>query len=172
MEVVNEKIEKICNKSNVYFLNNKKIKINNVSIIGTTLWTHIPDEHKTYFQKRINDYQKIYQFTPDYCNILHEKNIKFIQENIEENTIVLTHHAPLNKGVSAPKYEKDVTRYAYTNDLSYMLKPPISAWCFGHTHWQTDFKFNNISILSNPVGYGNELFKNKQIINFARFLKI
>jgi predicted MPP superfamily phosphohydrolase len=186
MEDVNRRIEEICGRQgNVHFLNNRKVVIElskdrKVTIIGSTLWTYIPKDSQEYVKKRISDYGKIYidevnRFVPEINNELHDLAVKFIEKELgaAEDVIVLTHHAPLTVGTTNPKYEGDVTNFAYATDLSRLFSAGTpKAWCFGHTHWQVDFEFNGVKILSNPMGYRTELKKNGQDFHFGASLKI
>lgn len=75
----------------------------------------------------------------------------------ENIVILLTHHAPLRKGTSHSKYSDEITNYAYSSDQTELLDGTgITAWIFGHTHYTTDFVFDQTFILSNPLGYVNE----------------
>lgn len=183
MNEIDDRIEEICDKPNVYFLNNRTVNLVNrdqsIAIVGSTLWSHIPEENKMHVKQRINDYRQIYTiesdiFTPETSNKLHKEAVEFIEQELEKhkNAIVLTHHSPLIKGTSAPLYEKNRINCAFSTDLDRIIKHPVKAWCFGHTHWQTNIVHNGIPVMSNPLGYRNELLRNGQKINFGMCINL
>lgn len=188
IDEVNHDIERVCGifEDNVHFMNNSTLKLydhqnecyTDVIIAGTTLWSHIPDEHAHEVKRYINDFCKIPKFSIDRQNELHNKSIKFIEDTIDtyrdtdKSVVMLTHHAPYNKGTSPPIYENQVTNCAFATDLTRLMKPPIKRWCFGHTHYQSDIEINGVSIISNPLGYGRELQRYGQQINFAKSIKL
>ncbi len=74
----------------------------------------------------------------------------------------MTHHAPLFNNPSTecytcnPKYTNSVNQYAFNNDLSHIIKSPLVAWLYGHTHYTGKFKYNDVIIATNQLGYDNE----------------
>ncbi|KAK5578520.1 hypothetical protein RB653_008192 [Dictyostelium firmibasis] len=108
-------------------------------------------------------------------NRFHKNSVNFIKYNMgirdrygpaaDKNTnqppcIVLTHHAPQFNDhgnqtyTSHPKYQKsDRIGQAFSTDLSEIIKPPISVWIYGHTHFTTEYSYNNVKILANQHGY-------------------
>jgi predicted phosphodiesterase len=174
-EAMVEIIEEKCSKfPNVYFLNNKSMLVEGTRIIGTTLWSHIPNEKRSEVVNSIGDYQHIrrynytssgevrkYPISIDFTNMLHSEAVYFIKhelsnaKNSNEKVVLLTHHAPMFNGTSDPKYEGEARaiNYAFASKLEDLIAPPITNWCFGHTHYPTDFMFNGVRVSSNPRGY-------------------
>lgn len=80
-EKVHDKLEAMCDKlGNVEYLSNKKTKLHNYDILGTTLW--VPFYEKKY-----------------------KENVEWLTSNIidSENVIVLSHYLPSYKLI-VPKY--------------------------------------------------------------------
>jgi len=51
----------ICSKfTNIHYMNNCTLVIDNIAFICTTLWSHIPDENRKRVRKELNDYKYIY----------------------------------------------------------------------------------------------------------------
>jgi Icc-related predicted phosphoesterase len=83
----------------------------------------------------------------------------FLQENVKEGDIVVTHMAPSFLSVHE-KYKNDMNiNGSYASDLSELIldtKPEL--WFHGHMHDSFDYTIGNTRILCNPRGYvGEEL---------------
>ena len=136
----------------------------------------------------INDYENIYvkhpenfnneNISPDYIRKLYDENIvkltKFLDGLGSGNSggsgdgekdyklIIASHHAPLNKRTSDPKYEINKHRFlncAYASDLSDLIEKysnKINYWIFGHTHFNSIIKHHGVKIISNQCGYKSQ----------------
>lgn len=155
-----------------------------VRIIGCTLWSEIPDKNGilSMIQNSFGDYRKIFYhnpldptdpthtrlFTPIDSNLVHQREINWLQEVFWENLVdefdskdgskynkiknlIVTHHTPLVEECCHPKYlhnsEGDFDRsewsnWAFSTRLNWLiheLQP--TAWVFGHTHYSTIFRY-------------------------------
>lgn len=137
------------------------------TILGATLWSHVPPNHATTVHKRVNDYKYILNRDQRTVNVeetnqWHARDSQWlkntIQHRIGENLIVLTHHAPLMKNTSDPKYSTQATSYAFASSQTALFQRHVAFWGFGHTHWPCNFRFRNTTVMSNPVGYSSEHF--------------
>lgn len=140
-------LEKI---SNLMILDNQIIKINNTKVLGTTLWYKLP-EYGT--DLKVND-----DLISDYLEIdfLNKKAIKFLSNEIEKDSIVITHHAPSWQSIHEAYVNNPINRYYVTN-----LQPLIETiepkyWIHGHVHNSFDYKINNTNVICNPFGYVNK----------------
>lgn len=186
----------LCKKyNNVIFLNNKHYDLNIddtlYRIIGTTLWTHIPEEKENYVIDNMNDYNHIYvtgqrnvgpfitiegvvRLSPKDVNLMHAKSVKYINRHLRDSpypVIILTHHKPflsdstfINIG-----YETDVI--GLFNDK---YKSKIKLWAYGHTHKHFDSIVNGVHFFSNPKGYPGQQtkFENGLIVKFENKISI
>jgi predicted phosphohydrolase len=161
---------------NIYYLNNKSVSLNeDINVYGTTFWT-APSFKSTYDAKQyLNDYHQISYFNKDvnhvvdfdikYVKFLAEESHNSLNKYLNENnkkTIVMTHFPPLRTGTSAPKYmELNRTHDLYfswpNGTLDNLKLDNVMAWISGHTHWSYNFESNNIRLISNQLGYKNEL---------------
>jgi predicted phosphohydrolase len=140
----NKKIEEICNLyDNIYFLNNKTFKYEGILFIGTTLWSLIPEDYTVYDQlSSMNDFKLIKEFTLEEYRKLFINNVKFIKNNLEENSIIITHHAPSMKCI-AEEYKYDKVNCCFASDLDELfMNNKVIGWIYGHTH-------NNLSVISH-----------------------
>jgi len=96
-----------------------------VAIVGSTLWSHVPG-------KNVN---KMTQ----YINELHAEQKDVMDAEIEYNSfmktpvILLTHNVPCYSLIS-PRYMGDPTKCKYTSDSLDLVRPGVKAWIYGHTH--------------------------------------
>jgi predicted phosphohydrolase len=162
---------------NVYYLNNNFVTLDeeNINIYGSTFWT-IPPFTSTYQAKNyINDYNIISYFKKSadkvvdlditYVSELANESFNSLQNYLNETnmkTIIMTHFPPHTTGTSHPKYfteKKTIKSYFAWPDItlqSFRLDNVLT-WISGHTHWSYDFYQNNIRLLSNQLGYKNEV---------------
>lgn len=176
MKDVENKINDIvCKFNNVSFLNNTSKTLYGYKFLGTTLWSNVTTQRE-YISKALNDYHLIYKnnrlLTVDDTNELHKEAVKWLQseicakdksdksDNKSNNVIVFTHHSPLmnsNESPTASKmYRGSRCSQAFETDLKSLIKDPVQYWGFGHTHYTTQYKFNNVTITSNQAGYDHE----------------
>jgi predicted phosphodiesterase len=144
------------------FLDRGKIAyLDGYKVIGCTLWS----EQTINIYSKMNDSQYIYK-NGSYLSLydlldMHKEDKKWLDGNVDENTIVITHHLP-SYDLIHPKYKipfyKDY-HSAYASDCnSIVLKAKI--WIYGHTHIGSDVMFENkVRCICNPYAYPDESHK-------------
>ena len=155
--------------NNVYFLEQGKKEIADVTFIGATLWTDMNGGDRTTLlivQEMMNDYRivrnsnrKYARLTPSDTVVRHKNTLKYIESviNTDPNKkyVVVGHHAPSKQSVK-PRYAEDIEMNgAYSSDLENFITgyPQIALWTHGHTHDQFDYFVGNTRIVCNPRGY-------------------
>lgn len=141
--------------SNVHYLNNEVFDLPEVRILGTTLWTSVPD--KTPF---INDnfrirYDDTQMLTLKKTRELHQNSVDFLTKELNYSskpTIVLTHHMPSQRMVDK-KYQGSPYNRHFVSSLDNLFQPPLVAWICGHSHGFREELVNGIPCLLNAVGY-------------------
>lgn len=135
-----------------------------VTLLGVTLWSHVPEHAISEVKEHMTDYVAIRnskKLTISDTNVFHASDLKWLKTEItarpEENLVILTHHAPLLQGTSDPKYEGLASTHGFASDLSYLFNRNVVLWAFGHTHWACNFRYQYSDVLSNPRGYRNEI---------------
>jgi len=161
--------------SNIIVLDNDVISIDGIRYIGSTLWSDMDKNNpivKMNCKKYINDYRYIFKdidqiLEPDNTIELFNRNISFIDDMLclsdpDEVNVILTHHAPSFKSVSA-RFIGDVCNGAFVSSLEDIIldNPSIRVWAHGHTHNYTDYKIGYCRVVANPYGYSREVFKNE-----------
>jgi len=80
-------------------------------------------------------------------NSWHARELAWLESEISQaesdgrRCIVLTHHAPSFYGTCAPEYLGSQISAAFCTNLERLLRPPVAAWLFGHTHWSSWQKY-------------------------------
>eukprot|EP00697_Spironema_sp_BW2_P012344 gnl/Spiro4/28571_TR14129_c0_g1_i1.p1 gnl/Spiro4/28571_TR14129_c0_g1~~gnl/Spiro4/28571_TR14129_c0_g1_i1.p1 ORF type:complete len:336 (+),score=99.26 gnl/Spiro4/28571_TR14129_c0_g1_i1:31-1008(+) len=139
-----------------------------VRILGCTLWTRVAPPAR----RILNDFNTIHEFSFEKCLELHSDHAEWIADELarahreRKRAIVFTHHAPchLNGVTPHENYEWEATYRVCGTDLVPTVfncdtAPALQMWCFGHTHWSCDFVLGGVRIVSNQVGYPEEMFK-------------
>lgn len=163
---INIMLDDICKlHSNVHFMYNTVYDIGKYTFIGSTLWSHVPDEHIHTIQNIMNDYRYIFatnerRITVADTNVEYQKNKAFIEKSIQDAIvnnkipIVLTHHTPSMKGTSSPMHEGGVSCYAFSSTLS-CTPGIIRLWACGHTHYNFHHFLEGYELISNQFGYND-----------------
>ena len=172
MDEVEEAIKKSLS-SRVTFLQNESLDIGDRMIHGCTLWTSFEDnkrESKDRANLHMNDFRGLItkagvdpiQFDPrnifkaDDAYDLHKESVEFLEKNVKEGDIVVTHHLPSFQCVS-PRFAGSPINGAFASDLDYIIEEKKPAlWVFGHTHDSVDIDIDNTRCVCNPRGYTPE----------------
>lgn len=160
-------------QSGVQFMEKRVIETGGVRFLGCTLWSAFDlygaDKVEAYMaiaKRNINDYWMIQahgavRLEPRDTLALHRKAVRWLDTELAKpfdgKTVVITHFAP-HRGCVEPRYEgSDFSPY-FVTDLSWLMaKYRIAAWCYGHTHGNTDFEAENgCRVISNQLGYPSE----------------
>jgi len=149
---------------NVYFLNNDGVYFDNVKILGTTLWTKIPNHlvltniSNDFNHIKIKHDDVIVPITYHDINHLYCQSVDYIvkQTRKEENIVVMTHHLPSFKMI-APRYKSYKHQYLFASNLDDMINNHhIKWWLCGHTHEPVRVSIGDCTCLTNPYGYHNK----------------
>lgn len=164
-EVMEEYLKEL-NVSNFTILENDFVDIDEIRLIGATLWSdmnnHDPLTH-IWVKDYMNDFRLILKengvlFTTYDAVDKFIESSKFIEESINptKTNIVVTHHAPLYEcnGAKGNIY----TIGGYCSNLSSMIikNDSIKYWICGHTHTNHDIELEKTRIISNCRGYPSE----------------
>ncbi len=163
----------------LHFLNNTTMtlttKKESYLIVGSTLWSWIPEDQRENIQNSMNDYQYVYtldgkkvrKVTSNDIAALHMKNYKYIKTQINkakkagQKVIILTHHKPY----ISESYNPASLDPAYESDLSMLLVEPVVLWAYGHTHVADNSMQGKTWVYSNPKGYPKQKTKYNKSAN-------
>ena len=152
--------------SNVFILENQSIVLDGQKFAGCTLWTNGDKEHplnKIRIQKGLADYRCIEgshgnKLTVDETIATHKASLDFLRKEVDNDTIVLTHHVPLLDVLSDPIHYNSPIQGGFESDLKDLimdLQPKY--WLYGHNHYSCcPIPINNTTLFSNQACYVHE----------------
>jgi len=170
-----EKIKNICVDTSVSCLDYGELVVDDVRIMGATLWTDyraienlpvelvmqrienvLADHHKIRFKSGDN-YKK---FKPHHALTQHTIELNWIKKILSETfngkTVVVTHHGP-HPVCQHPEFAVNELSAAFHSDLSQLIKRhDIDLWVFGHTHANLDRVISDTRLITNQAGYPGE----------------
>lgn len=161
-------IDKVWQKSggtNIHFLENESVIIDDVRFIGCSLWTNYRDADPSIMRaasKGMNDFRYIMDnevaLKPECLLDAHRQSVDWLEEILSDEydgkTVVVTHHAPSMK--SWHRNPDDGYQFCYCTDLEYMMHSYSPAlWVHGHIHQHQDYNVGEVRVYCNPRGYMN-----------------
>ena len=159
---VNERISE-----NHIRMNNAVYVHEDIRIIASLLWSHIPLHAQAKVENGLNDYRFIYKDGPrgtethiqaSDSNRFHDLSLNFIRVTLSQpfagKTIVMTHHLPSFQCVPEMFKGSDLST-GFTSDLDELIlkHPEIALWVHGHAHDFDDRQIGNTRVVRNPLGY-------------------
>lgn len=135
-----------------------------VTILGTTLWSHL--EPSEYYQAKqgLNDFRMVYFgngdfLTPPVYAAWHKRDATWLSQEIDarsdENLIVMTHHVPTMRVID-PIYHGNPLNMCFVTNLEHLFKPQVKLWACGHSHKRGTAQLNSGWCGLNPRGYPGE----------------
>ena len=137
-----------------------------LTILGCTLWSAIPEDSYAVVESKINDFKKINQWTAHEHSRVHTEEVAWLREQVallqvktttsekKKRLVVATHHAPSIKGTSRPDQASNPWAPAFATDLVDQDGwGGVKTWVFGHTHYSTRLVKNGIRLVANQRGY-------------------
>jgi predicted phosphohydrolase len=149
-------------RNNVYLLNNQVEQLEGVTLVFSTLWSHISPVAEWDIARAVTDFRAITQggerFRPLHSNRLHRDCLRFVQsavaDAVNSDTLVITHHVPTF--MHYPKqFKGSIINEAFATELyDYIEQSPTNAWIYGHHHSNTpEFTIGKTRMLTNQLGY-------------------
>jgi Icc-related predicted phosphoesterase len=155
--------------SNVHVLENDAVDIQGMRFLGCTLWTDfraLGEENReaamTAAATALNDYSVIRRGDRVLSTRDTERrclqSVQWLAAEIttcQQPLVVVTHHPPTLETVS-PYFAGKIGAAVFHNDFDTLIRPPVSAWIHGHTHYSVARDINGAQVVSNQRGYPRE----------------
>ena len=155
----------------------------NITLLGCTLWSEVPEESKDIVESKIRDFRRIDGWTVQHHNAAHGSDLAWLRAELAgmgqsedgRSVVVVTHHAPSVQETSRPEHLNNPWTSAFATDLlsdgdSWTL---VKYWVYGHTHYSAEFERGGLTVISNQRGYvlpgrdGDEGFDTSKTIDIS-----
>lgn len=146
-----------------------------VTVLGCTLHSFVPEEKKLHFW-RMNDFNIIGKWDIETYNKAHLEDVAWLKGELakvkgekgeRQRVVIITHHAPTFEKTSPPEYRGSDIGSGFATELlnggaasgekpfeEWEGNELVKVWCFGHTHFCTDWKWKDrVRVLANQRGY-------------------
>lgn len=169
--------EKLAHYKNLYVLDKEFITIDDVTFVGSTLWTNMNKEDpltmhaistmmndfrivknsNRYVQNGMKKKEEVARFSPEDAVEENKKCFEYIKHIVSEHdkVVVIGHHTPSRQSCH-PRYDSnELMNGGYHNDYEeyIMDHPQIVLWTHGHTHERYDYMIGDTRVVCNPRGY-------------------
>lgn len=152
-------------------LNRTRLDVDdNITVLGCTLWTHVPEEHAREVASRLTDFNKtrgIREWDIEQHMQEHQQDAAWLDEQVatieqsepHRRIIILTHHSPTTDArAKHPHYPDTPVISGFRTDMSKRgcwTSPQVKLWAFGHTHYNCAFEDEATAkvVVANPKGY-------------------
>lgn len=161
-------LKEICAETDVRLLCPGVTVIDGITIVGDTLWTHVPEYDEDIVSCGMNDYAKIENFTVEDSNKLHKDGVHFIKSitDSQPKCLVVTHHVPdLDIATSPSGGHMDLSSAFGTSIIKEFKKENIVAWIYGHTHMNRCEEIEGVKVICNQKGYPKQRLKPPSSLN-------
>jgi DNA repair exonuclease SbcCD nuclease subunit len=164
-------------KSNLLLINNQSVKINDVNLLFSTLWSKIDEENRLVIQNTLTDFKAIKDgknlLEIEKFNQLHQNSIDFITTTLnqfkENKNIVISHHVPTFLNYPQEHRLSKVNQGFATELHDLISDSSIDYWIYGHHHSHVpEFEINDTQLINNQLGYvkfkKNKYYRNDAIV--------
>lgn len=122
-----------------------------LTILGCTLYSHIPPERMDDVSFSLNDFYNIQDWTVEQHNEAHAADLAWLNAQVgsiaerepERRIVIFTHHRPtVASGAVDPAHANSKISSGFASDLSAEVcwsTGNVGVWAFGHTHFNCDF---------------------------------
>lgn len=138
-----------------------------ITILGCTLFSRIRPEQSDHVSFGLNDFHRIKDWTVEQHTDAHTADLAWLNERVstiaetepERRIVILTHYSPtLDFRSVDPAHTSSRISSGFMTDLSEegcCKNAAITAWAFGHTHYNCDFStdLTGMRLLTNQRGY-------------------
>jgi len=140
---------------NLHYLDNSCTTINGQRFIGCTLW--FPDHPlNDLYAGALNDFRWIKGFRAEVYEE-NQKSMDFLNNNVDPDDVVVTHHAPSYQSVSEEWKTSPLNRFFICNMEGLIWNAQPSVWIHGHVHRLFDYFAGETRVVCNPFGYPGEI---------------
>src|SRR5882762_2018654 len=97
-----------------------------LTILGCTLWSHIPPAASEVLFRKLNDFRRIREWSVEAHNSAHSTDAEWLDhecakikaEEPGRRVVIFTHHAPAVQGTSAPEHQSSPMNSGFATDMT------------------------------------------------------
>ncbi|EEH04600.1 serine/threonine phosphatase [Histoplasma capsulatum G186AR] len=159
----------------------------NLTVLGCTLYSHVPAEQEERVSFGLNDFYYIKDWTIVDHNNAHAADLAWLNDQVatistaesERRIVIFTHHSPITQDPRAvdPAHSGSAISSGFASDLSRqecLRNAKVCMWAFGHTHFNFDFLMQSEDghqkrIVSNQRGH---YFRQAQRFNVEKVVTV
>ena len=148
-------------RSNVTVYYNAVVSLDEVEVILSTLWAHIPLQDAFATESGVTDFHRIIfegkTLTFDLFNKEHERCMAFLRRACKSSSaskrVIVTHHVPSFQ-LSSPDFKGSRINGAFvSNEDDFIETCGADYWIYGHSHRNIDKLIGKTQCVSNQLGY-------------------
>ncbi|EGD84307.1 hypothetical protein H112_08002 [Trichophyton rubrum D6] len=142
---------------------------NTITVLGCTLYSHIPPEHEERVSFGLNDFYMIDDWTVKGHNATHAADLAWLNEQVaaisasepQRKIVIFTYHSPIMRDERAvdPAHIGSAISSGFATDLSSeecWKNLSVRLWALGHTHFNFDF------VVGGGLGQGKRVVSNQR----------
>ena len=151
-------------------LDQTRYDIENVTILGCTLYSNVTAEQHDHVSFGLNDFYMIENWSVEQHNDAHKSDVEWLCAQLKEIKkepnrciMVLTHHSPtLLEKAHDPRHRGSKLTSAFATDLLPELDmSQVKVWAYGHTHFNhPSIMVGEVELITNQRGYITDLSSN------------
>ena len=159
-----------CSKySNLHFLENDTVNIDDKVFIGGALWTDMNKQDPVtlaIIKDSMNDFSSIRNDKRSFSALRPIDTVKRhiatrnyftdkLAEYADNDCIVVSHHSPTHQSIATQYLNDGVMNGGFVSNMDDFIldHPQIKLWVHGHTHTAFDYMLGDTHIVCNPRGY-------------------
>ncbi|PGG95218.1 hypothetical protein AJ79_10184 [Helicocarpus griseus UAMH5409] len=138
-----------------------------VSILGCTLYSHVPPEQTESVSFGVQDFYNIEDWSIDDHRAAHSADLAWLNTRVESisrlepdrKIVIFTHHSPcIDERTIDPRHAGSNRSSGFMSDLSKeacWTSKNVKIWAYGHTHFNCDFEDSATGkrVVANQRGY-------------------
>ena len=149
----------------VFLLENQAIEIEDIRVLGCTLWTNPGADFHEQGQMTIPEYARVVNKQAETICVAdtvaaHQASVAWLNTELAKpfkgKTIVLTHHAPSFISQHDRYRFSELSAFFCVNLKDLIREHEPHLWIHGHLHEPVDYELDNTRIVSAPLGYPDE----------------
>jgi Icc-related predicted phosphoesterase len=139
---------------NIHWLRNEEITLDGVHFYGGPMWFPNADGLDQLHEREISDFSQIKDLRL-WVYLSNKLFRHFAREQIDTNTIVVSHHLPHYNSVPHI-YRSCDSRFFVSDESKLIAEKQPRYFLHGHTHTACDYWLGKTHVICNPYGYPSE----------------